>query len=60
MKELADINSLFCTLLDRIGKIPNLKDKVAKELLKGKKTHIKVNDEIINLRESNYIVVKVI
>ena len=31
MKELADINSQFYTLLDRIDKIPNLKDKLAKE-----------------------------
>ena len=60
MKELADINNQFYTLLNRIDKIPNLKDKLTKELLKYKKTHIKVNDEIINLKDSNYIVIEVI
>ena len=60
MKELADINNQFFTLLNRIDKIPNLKDKLTKELLKYKKTHIKVNDEIISLKDSNYIVIEVI
>ena len=40
MKELADINNQFCTLSNRIDKIPNLKDKFTKELEKVKKdTH---------------------
>jgi len=60
MKELADINNQFYTLLNRIDKAPNLKDELAKELLKYKKTHIKVNDEIINLKGSKYIVIEVI
>ena len=60
MKELADINSQFYTLLKRSHKIPNLKGKLTKEVLKDKKTHIKVNDEIINLKDSNYIVIEVI
>ena len=30
MKELADINNQFYTLLNRIDKIPNLKDKLTK------------------------------
>ena len=53
MKELADINNQFYTLLNRIDKIPNLKDELTKELLKYKKTHIKVNDDVINLKDSN-------
>ena len=57
---MADINNQFYTLLNRIDKIPNLKEKLTKELLKYKKTHIKVNDQIINLKESNYIVIEVI
>ena len=60
MKELADINNQFYTLLNRIDKIPNLKDKLTKELLNYKKTQIKINDEIINLKDSNYIVIEVI
>ena len=60
MKELADVNNQFYTLLHRIYKIPNLKDKSTNELLKYKKTHIKVNDEIMNLKDSNYIVIEVI
>jgi len=60
MQELADINNQFYTLLNRIDKIRNLKNKLAKELLKYKKTHIKVNDEIINLTDINYIVIGVI
>ena len=59
MKELADISNQFYTLLNRIDKVPNLKDKVVKELLKYKKSHIKVNDDIINLKDSNYIVIEV-
>ena len=60
MKESADINNQFYTLLNRIDKIPNPKDKLTKEVLKDKKTHSKVNDEIINLKDSNYIVIEVI
>ena len=30
MKELADINNQFYSLLDRIDKIPNLKEKLTK------------------------------
>ena len=60
MKELADINNQFYTLLNRVDKIPNLKDKLTKELLKEKKTHIIVNDEVINLRDSNFIVFVII
>ena len=60
MKELADINNQFYTLLNRINKIPNLKGKLTNELLKGKKAHIKVNDQIINLKDSNYSVIEVI
>ena len=37
--------------------MPNLKDKLTKELLKYKK-NIKVNDEIINLTDYNYAVVE--
>ena len=47
MKELADINN----------QIPNLTDKITKELLKATKTHIKVNDQIINVKDSNYIII---
>ena len=60
MKEMADINNQFYSLLNRIDKIPNLKEKLTKELLNYKKTHIKVNDQIINLKDSNYIVIEVI
>ena len=60
MKELADIKNRFYTLSNRIGRIPQLKDKLTKELLKEKRTHIKVNDETINLKDSNYIVIEVI
>ena len=58
MKELADTNNRFYTLLNRLDKIPNLKDKLTKELLTYKRTHIKVNDEIINWKDSNYIVIE--
>ena len=34
MKELADINNLFYTLLNRIDEIPNLEEKLTTELLK--------------------------
>ena len=60
MKEMADINNQFYTLFNRIDKIPNLKDKLTNELLKYKKPLIKVNDQIISLKDSNYIVVEVI
>ena len=60
MKEMADINNQFYALLNRIQKIPNLNDKLTKEVLKDKKTQIKVNDEIINLKDSNYITIEVI
>ena len=60
MKEMADINNQFYALLNRIQKIPNLNDKLTKELLKDKKTQIKVNDEIINLKGSNYIIIVVV
>jgi len=60
MKEMADINNQFYALLNRIQKIPNLNDKLTKELLKDKKTQIKVNDEIINLKDSNYIIIEVV
>ena len=60
MKELADIKNQFHTLLNRTGRIPQLKDKLTKELLKQKRTHIKVNYETINLKASNYIVIEVI
>ena len=59
MKELADINNQFYTLLNRIDKIPSLKDKLTKDLLNYKK-HIKNNDEIVNLKGSNYSVIEVI
>ena len=39
MKEFAGINNQFYTLLNRIDKIPNLEDKLAKTLLKYKKTY---------------------
>ena len=58
--KLADINNKFYTRLNRIDKITHLKDKSTKELLKEKNTHIKLNDEIINLEESNYIVIEII
>jgi len=60
MNEFADINNEFQTLLKSIDKMPNLKDKFANELLNKKKTHIKVNDEIMNLKDSSYIVAEVI
>ena len=60
MNEFADINNQFYTLLNRIDKIPNLKDKLTKELLNEKKTHIKVDGEIINLKDSNYMVIEVV
>ena len=60
MKEMADINNQFYALLNRIPKIPNLHDKLTKELLKDKKTQIKVNDEIINLKDSNYLIIEVV
>ena len=60
MKELADSDNQFYTLLHRIDKIPNLKNKWTKELLKYKKTHVKVNDQIINLKDSSLIVIEVI
>ena len=60
MKDLADINNQCYTLLNRIHKMPNLKDKLTNELLKDKKTHVKVNDEIINLKDSSYKVIEVI
>ena len=59
MKDWADINNQFYTISNSIDKIPNL-DKLTKELLKEKKTHIKVNDERINLKDSNFIVSEVI
>ena len=43
-----------------LKKIPNLKDKLTKELLKEKRTHIKINDEIMNSKDSNYILIEVI
>ena len=60
MTEMADINTQFYALLNRIKQIPNLHDKLAKELSKDKKTQIKVNDEIINLKDSNYIIIEVV
>ena len=60
MKGLANINNQFYTLLNRIDKIPNLKNKLTKEVLKDKRTHFKVNDEIITLKDNNYIVIEVI
>ena len=60
MKGMADINNQFYSLLSRIDKIPNLKEKLTKELLNDKKTHIKVNDQLINLKDSNYIVIEAI
>ncbi len=60
MREMADINNQFYALLNRIQQIPNLNDKLTKELLKDKKTQIKVNDEIINLKDSNYIIIEVV
>ena len=60
MKDMADINNQVYTRLNRIYKIPNRKDKLTKELLKDEKAHIKNNDEIINLQDSNSIVIKVI
>ena len=59
MKEMVDINNQFYTLLNRIDKIPNLKQKLTKELFFFK-THIKVNDQIINVKDNNYIVIEVI
>ena len=53
MKELADITNQLYTPLNRIDKIPNLKDKLTKELLKYKNTLIKVIDEVINLKDIN-------
>ena len=37
-----------------------VKSDVTEELLKYKKTHIKVNDQIINLKDSSYIIIEVI
>ena len=42
------------------GKIPNLRNELTKEVLKEKKTHIKVNDEIIHLKDSTSTVIEVI
>ena len=60
MKELADSKNQFHTLSNRIGRIPQLKDKSTKELLKRKRTQIYVNEETINLKDSNHIVIEVI
>ena len=60
MKDLADINNQYYTLLNRIDKTPHLQDKLTKEVLTDKKTHIKVNAEIINLKDSSYTDIKVI
>ena len=60
MKDMADINNTVYALLNRIQKIPNLNDKLTKELLKYKQTQITVNDEIINLKDSNYIIIEVV
>ena len=60
MKEIGDINNQFYTLLNSMDQIPILKDKLTKELLKYKKAHIKVNDQIRNFKDSNYIVIEVI
>ena len=54
MKDLADINNQFHTLLRRIDEVKNFKEKLTKELLKYIKTPITVNDEILNLKDSNY------
>ena len=54
MKEMADIKNHFHTLLNRIDK------KLTQESLKYKKAQMKVNDQIINLKDSNYIVIGVI
>ena len=43
-----------------IDKMPNLKDKLAKELLKDKQTHIKVNDEVINSKDRSCTVVEIL
>ena len=43
-----------------MDKIPNLKDRLTNELLKYEKTHVKVNDDIINLKDNNYTVIEVI
>ena len=59
MKELADINNQFYTLLNRIHKIPKFEDKLTKEVLQYKKTRIEVKDAINNLKDSNYIVIEV-
>jgi len=60
MKELADINNQVYTLVNRVDKIPNLKDKLTEEFVNDKNTHVKVNDEIINLKDSNSIYIAVI
>ena len=60
MKDMADINNQLYTRLNRIYKIPNRKDKLTKELLKDKTAHIKNNNEIINLQDSNYIVIRAV
>ena len=58
MNEFADINNQFYTLLNRIDKMPNLKNKLTRELQKYTKTHI--NYEIMNLEDSNYIGIEII
>ena len=60
MKELADMNNQFHALLNGIDKIPNRKDMLTKERLTRKKTHIKVKDEIINLKDSSCIGIQII
>ena len=60
MKEIADINNQFYTLLNSMDQIPNLKDKLTKALSKYKKAHIKVNDQIRKFKDSNYIGIEVI
>ena len=42
LKEMADINNQFQTLLNRVDKIPNFKDKMVQQLLKDKKHILKL------------------
>jgi len=60
MKEMADIDNQFYAPLNRINKIPSLKEKLTKGILRYKKAHLKVNDQIIKMEDSNYIIIEVI
>ena len=60
MKEMVEINNQFDALFNKIKKIPKVNDKFTETLLKKKPSQIKLNDEVINLNESNYIIIEIV